>query len=207
MEKNVFVIMPFDPEFTSIFDELIKPALEEIGFSVIRADSFLDQQNILKDIIRGIAQASFIVAELTTQNANVFYELGLCHGLRVPTVLIAQSVDDIPFDLRSYRILPYSTHFSEVGKLKQMLQEVGEGFLSDSIEFGSPIIDFLPDIEQDISAADEASADEIEEKSSQNQDEGGYLDFIVEGTDAVEEMGRQLELISDETTTIGNKFQ
>jgi hypothetical protein len=88
-----------------------------------------------------------------------------------------------------------------------MLQEVGEGFLSDSIEFGSPIIDFLPDIEQDISAADEASADEIEEKSSQNQDEGGYLDFIVEGTDAVEEMGRQLELISDETTTIGNKFQ
>jgi len=30
MEKNVFVIMPFDPEFTSIFDELIKPALEEI---------------------------------------------------------------------------------------------------------------------------------------------------------------------------------
>ena len=68
MEKNVFVIMPFDPEFTSIFDELIKPALEEIGFSVIRADSFLDQQNILKDIIYSVLLISLFISPIIFVN-------------------------------------------------------------------------------------------------------------------------------------------
>lgn len=62
---NAFVIMPFDPEFQSVYDDLIKPALEEAGYDVERADSFLDQQNILSDIVRGIGDADLVVAELT----------------------------------------------------------------------------------------------------------------------------------------------
>jgi len=94
MNKNpkAFVLMPFDPEFSSIYEGLIKLALEDAGYDVARADSFLDQQNILRDIIRGIATAHLIVADLTTLNPNVLYELGLCHGLRIPTILLAQSM-------------------------------------------------------------------------------------------------------------------
>lgn len=106
MNKNpqAFVLTPFDPEFSSIYEDLIKPALEDAGYDVARADSFLDQQNILRDIIRGIATAHLIVADLTTLNPNVLYELGLCHGLRIPTILLAQSMEEVPFDLRPYRI-------------------------------------------------------------------------------------------------------
>lgn len=72
---KAFVLMPFDPEFDLIFNKLIKPALEDVGYEVTRADSFLNQENILKDVVRGIAEADLVVADLTTLNANVFYEL------------------------------------------------------------------------------------------------------------------------------------
>ena len=67
---KAFVIMPFDAEFTPIYEQLIKPALEEVGYEVLRADSFFNQQNILRDIIRGMFNADLVVAELTTLNAN-----------------------------------------------------------------------------------------------------------------------------------------
>ena len=86
MSENpkAFVIMPFDLEFTPIYEQLIKPHLEEAGYYVHRADSFFDQENIIRDIVRGIAEASLVIAELTIPNPNVYYELGLCHGLKIP---------------------------------------------------------------------------------------------------------------------------
>lgn len=117
---KAFVIMPFPSEFTAIYEQLVKLALEEVGYDVTRADSFLDQQNILRDIVRGIGTADLIVADLTTLNPNVLYELGLCHGLRIPTILLAQSMDEVPFDLRGYRIQIYSTHFDEVTETKKI---------------------------------------------------------------------------------------
>ena len=82
-KPRAFVIMPFDPEFDSVYEELIKPPLENAGYHVTRADSLFNQQNILRDIIRGIASASLVVADLTTQNANVLYELGLRTCLKI----------------------------------------------------------------------------------------------------------------------------
>jgi nucleoside 2-deoxyribosyltransferase len=105
---RVFVLMPFDQEFAAIYEQLIKPSLEDVGYEVARADTLLTQQNILRDVIAGIAGASLVVADLTTLNPNVMYELGIAHGLQIPTVLIAQSIEDLPFDLRSYRVIQYS---------------------------------------------------------------------------------------------------
>ncbi|GAH24008.1 unnamed protein product, partial [marine sediment metagenome] len=141
---KAFVLMPFDPEFKSIYEDLIKPALEEVGYEVARADSFFDQQNILRDIIRGIAEAKLIVADLTAINSNVLYELGVCHGLQIPTILLTQSIEVVPFDLRPYRIQIYSTRFDEVKKLKDALKEIGERHKNREITFGSPVTDFLP---------------------------------------------------------------
>ena len=100
---TAFVIMAFDKEFDAIYSDLIKPSLEKIGYEVKRADSLLSQQNILKDIVREIASADLIIAELTSLNPNVFYELGIAHALRKPTILLTQSIEELPFDLRSFR--------------------------------------------------------------------------------------------------------
>src|SRR5436190_20101359 len=61
-KPKAFVIMPFAREFTAVYEQLILPGLEAAGFTVVRADSGFDQQNIMKDVVRGIAEASLIVA-------------------------------------------------------------------------------------------------------------------------------------------------
>lgn len=136
--------MAFDSEFDAIYSKYIKPSLQDLGYEVTRADSLLNQQNILKDIIRQISNADLVIAELSTPNPNVFYELGVAHALRKRTVLITQSIDDLPFDLRSYRVISYSTHFDEITKLSTSLTKVAEGAKSNTIDFGNPVIDFLP---------------------------------------------------------------
>ena len=45
--------------------------------------------------------------DISIENANVFYEVGICHTLDKPVLLLAQSMDDVPFDLRHRRVLLY----------------------------------------------------------------------------------------------------
>lgn len=207
---NAFVIMPFDPEFTSIYSQLIKPALEEAGYSVFRADSFVDQQNIFRDIVRGISEASLVVAEITTLNPNVLYELGICHGLGIPTIQIAQSLDEVPFDLRPYRMILYSTRFDKVEELKSALMEIGSRHLRKEIAFGSPVSDFLPrNLIFGLRHSGEDDDDERSELATAQEeilDEGGYLDFFLGGISSAEEMNRYVTTFAAETKEIGNKI-
>lgn len=211
---KAFVLMPFDPEFNSIYEDLIKSALEAAGYDVARADSFFDQQSILRDIVRGIAEADLIVADLTTLNPNVLYELGLCHGLGIPTILLAQSVEEIPFDLRGYRIHSCSTQFDEVHKLKHTLKETGEKHKLGGITFGSPITDFLPPETPALRRKSTRRLPEklVEEKSKEGEleeteEEKGFLDFLVEGSKAAEEITVIISDITQETVNIGEKFK
>ncbi len=136
--------MPFDLEFDKIFNDLIKPPLEKAGYDVNRADSILNQQSILKDIVRGIAEADLVVAYLTSLNLNVFYELGISHGLEKHTVLLTQAMEEVPFDLKPYRIIRYSVHYAEVPKLSEALMKVAENAKSGGVKFENPVTDFLP---------------------------------------------------------------
>ncbi len=141
----VFVLMPFDAEFTDVYTELIKDPLEEIGFQVERADSLFNQQQILKDVVKGIANAELVVADVTGLNGNVLYELGLAHALGKRTIMITQSLDELPFDLRAYRANEYSTLFNRAQELKQLLKDVGNAVLQDQADFSNPVQDFAPD--------------------------------------------------------------
>jgi cytochrome P450 len=52
-------------------------------------------------------QARTVLADLTGLNPNVMYEVGLAHALGIPSFLISNSLDDLPFDLRALRVLEY----------------------------------------------------------------------------------------------------
>ena len=54
-----------------------------------------------------IQDATVFLAELTTKNANVFYELGLAHAIGKPVVLVSETMGDVPFDLQALRVLGY----------------------------------------------------------------------------------------------------
>ena len=105
-----FIVMPFgDEELQIVYEDFLKPVLEnEIGFHVERGDDVFGSNVIMDDIRTSIESADLIIADLTGKNANVFYEVGICHAIEKPVLLLAQSMDDVPFDLRHRRVLLYS---------------------------------------------------------------------------------------------------
>lgn len=54
-----------------------------------------------------ICKSSVVICDLTGKNANVFYEAGIAHSLGKDVILITQSADDVPFDLRHLRYIQY----------------------------------------------------------------------------------------------------
>ena len=169
-----FVIMPFDEEFNDVYGSFIKPVLESAGFKVDRADDIESQQNIIKDILQGINNSDLIIADLTGGNPNVFYELGLAHAFRKPVILATQSIEDVPFDLRSYRLLEYSTHFVKIENAREKLTNYANGFLKKKLPYGSPVTDFLPYYGQS------NRVPETEPQETAEQDERGFLDHLID---------------------------
>ncbi|WP_161603921.1 TIR domain-containing protein [Paraglaciecola arctica] len=140
-KKKAFVLMPFSNELTDVYKHLICEGLNDY-YEVSRADDIKSQNNILKDIVVAISTSDLIVADLTDSNPNVYYELGIAHALQKDVVLLIQDIEELPFDLRSYRVIPYSLHFAKMNNAKKELLEIAKGAFKDSIPFGNPVKDF-----------------------------------------------------------------
>jgi hypothetical protein len=69
-----------------------------------------------------------LVAELTSRNANVFYELGLAHALKKPVVLISSNQEDVPFDIRHVRVIYYDVNDPFWGS--KLIDKVAENIVS-----------------------------------------------------------------------------
>lgn len=105
---NCFVMQPFSGALGSYYESIFKPAIAQAGLASIRADAdIFATGKIMDQIWRGINEATVLVAELTSKNPNVFYELGLAHALRKPVVLVSSNEEDVPFDLRHIRVIVY----------------------------------------------------------------------------------------------------
>jgi hypothetical protein len=104
---DVFVLMPFSDDLQPIYSDHIRAVTASLDLRCARADDFFTTGSVMADIWAAINSAAVIVADCTNRNPNVFYEIGLAHARGKDTVLITQSLDDIPFDLRHLRVIPY----------------------------------------------------------------------------------------------------
>ncbi len=114
---HAFVAMPFGSkpgpdntpiDFNRIYRDLIVPALEDAGFEVFRADQEIRAGDILTDMFQELLMADLVVADLTINNPNVWYELGVRHALRSRgVILINGGVPTTAFDLYTNRKLVY----------------------------------------------------------------------------------------------------
>jgi MAP3K TRAFs-binding domain len=112
-----FVVMPFGikpdgrggtVDFDSVYEQLLEPGIAEAGLQPLRADQELVGGLIHKPMFERLMLSDYAVADVTTANANVFYELGVRHAVRpYSTVLIGANLGGIPFDLAPDRVLPY----------------------------------------------------------------------------------------------------
>jgi len=105
---TVFVLMPFASDFDPVF-AAIKRTLEgpELLLHCYRADEVYKPEAIIESILRGIVTAELIVADVTGRNPNVFYELGIAHVVKDNCIILTQTMDDVPFDLRHLRCIVY----------------------------------------------------------------------------------------------------
>lgn len=195
LTPTAFVLMPFAAEFDDIYGYLIRGALSDAGFIVVRADDICNQRNILADVVQAIVDSDLIVTDLSTTNPNVYYELGLAHAFGKPVILLAQNIEEVPFDLQSYRILTYATHFSRMNEARKELCELAKGARDGTVQFGSPVSDFatLSGGKVGVNHFD------VVRHEVKKHDDRGLLDFQAE----VEE---GLAIIASVMEEVGNRF-
>jgi hypothetical protein len=159
-----FVIMPFgnpkiDPEqarkLELIYTQWIKPTIESIKCSndtfitCHRADKELRPEEIITHIIENLVSSDIVIADLSGRNPNVFYELGVRHAVNNNTILIADDLDDIPFDLRGLRKIVYRYEPEHMLKLKNSLEQAFREILKEPDRIDNPVRRFLYNQEVD----------------------------------------------------------
>lgn len=117
-----FVIMPFAPAFRPIYEDAIRPAVQNAGLLCRRADDIMQPGDIMAQVWQSLLQASLVIADLTGVNGNVFYELGLAHVLGHQAILLTQNRADIPFDLQRQRYIEYQPTQQGVQELRASLE-------------------------------------------------------------------------------------
>ena len=134
--KTCFIIMPIadhpDYEvghFDRVYNYLIKPACLNAGYRPIRADDSKASNMIMFDILKKIVECDMAICDLSSRNANVFYELGLRQAFNKKTILITDNRQPTPFDISSFRYLTYSPSLrvdsvnTEIPAISLMLKE------------------------------------------------------------------------------------
>jgi len=113
-----FVLMPFGIKaslggaqinFDAVYNEMIAPAVIKAGLEPLRADEEKAGGIIHKPMFERLILCEYAVADLTTANANVFYELGVRHAVRPHStvLLFAKGGGQLPFDVAQLKGLPY----------------------------------------------------------------------------------------------------
>lgn len=121
-----FVIQPFDSgKFDKRFTGVYKPAIEAAGLEAYRVDQDPSVSVPIESIERGIRQAAICLADITTDNPNVWYELGYAYAAGRPVVMVCADERvgrKYPFDIQHRSIIPYAADApSDFEKLKEAL--------------------------------------------------------------------------------------
>jgi len=150
--KRCFIIGPMGnnnmARLVKLRDEVIKPILEPRGFKVITPDEG-EIGNIMRQVLLNLEQADILVADISGNNPNVMYELGVYHCFGKPYLAIKDldygtGIEHTPFDIAEYRFR--ELRLSDTGACKALL----DPYLNDLVDkidqrdwFGNPVTDFF----------------------------------------------------------------
>ncbi len=120
----VFVLMEFREPFLGIYEGLIKPVVEEEGFRPTKSDDIFSTTAVVEDIWENLNRAALVIAEISTSNPNVMYELGICHTIGKNVMMITQDTTNIPFNFRHLRCYGYKDDIQGANELRENLRSV-----------------------------------------------------------------------------------
>jgi len=166
--QRCFVIMGFGEKIdyynnsrtlnlTKPYEALIKPVVEEKGLVCVRADEISHPGVIDLIIFRELLTADVVIADISTANPNVLYELGIRHAFRPrATILISEAELSFPFDLshdyiKRYTLLQGTKIYDvidvyEAERFKKELRKALDAVLH-APEIDSPVYIFLPQLQ------------------------------------------------------------
>ncbi len=121
---KAFVVMQFTEEFDELYSEVIKPTCERFGYESIRGDDIYNNGLIIKDITTSLQEASVIIADITPDNPNVYYEVGYAHAINKPTILLCERTrEKLPFDVSGFRTLFYDNSIGGKSQIEDRLSK------------------------------------------------------------------------------------
>lgn len=131
-DKICFIIMPISdsqnyPEghFTRVYEHLILPAVTLAGFVPLRADDVVKTNYIALDILKQIIESDMVLCDLSSQNPNVLYELGIRQAFNRPVSLIKDKKTKRIFDIQGFRDFEYDENL-RVDNVQQSIEKLSE---------------------------------------------------------------------------------
>ena len=142
-----FVIQPFDKgRFDKRFEDAFKPALLLAGLQAYRVDQDPSTDVLIDNIESGIRRATVVLADVTTDNPNVWYELGFAYAAGKPVILVCcdERKGELPFDIRHRKVIHYKSEspsdFESLGVEVRMRAEVLlQSAMATQIDEGDPL--------------------------------------------------------------------
>jgi len=138
-KKSCFVISPIGPANSDIrrradcvLEYIIKPAFSELEYKTpVRIDKEDNPEQITDSIINHILDADVVVADLSGNNPNVFYELGIRHAQSLPVIHICCDLEKLPFDTANQNIITYihddpSSHRAAIQRIVKQVSKFNE---------------------------------------------------------------------------------
>lgn len=166
MKPHAFIAMPFGAkkgadgqtiDFNRIHDELLRPALLQAGCEAFRADEEQRAGSIHKDMFQELLVADLVLVDLSIDNPNVWYELGVRHALRARGVVLVQAAgvrDKSVFDTTGERKASYrlkdgapdpATLQADIDTIATMARETLAASIKRKV---SPVYGWLPHLRE-----------------------------------------------------------
>ncbi len=114
--STCFVIQPFDgAKFDKRYVDVYKPAIEDAGLEAYRVDFDPNVSTPIESIEKGIRQATICLGDISTDNPNVWYELGFAFAAKRPIVMVcSEERSESPRILRRLQTLRRWSHEQEI---------------------------------------------------------------------------------------------
>lgn len=131
-KPKVFIVMQFTEKYNNLYNDIIKRVCDEFNLEPIRVDEIYSTSMIINDIKNQIENCKFVIAEITPDNPNVFFEVGFAFGIKKDIILICDSErPKLPFDVSGFRTLFYEDKITGRTKFENQLKEFFKNILGD----------------------------------------------------------------------------
>lgn len=122
-----------------VMNFIIKPVADALDYETVRGDLMANSGLITPEILQMVMDSPLVIADLSDQNPNVFYELAVRHAVKKPVILMIQKGQSIPFDIADMRVIHYGLELEEVEEAKALLDKSIKNVEANADDIHNPI--------------------------------------------------------------------